>query len=980
MSRAMTPERWQQVKGVLQQVLEISPPHRAAFLSRACDGDEPLRLEVESLLMNEEAHAEGFLETPLWTSAVFESALSDSWVGRRIGAYEIVDLIGEGGMGSVYRGVRADEQYEKQVAIKVVRQGLGTAFALAQFRAERQILANLDHPHIARLLDGGTTDTGLPYLVMELVEGEPIDLYCNSRKLSIADRLRLFLRVCDGVQYAHQHLVIHRDLKPGNIFVTADATPKLLDFGIAKILDPGAGPAEPTLNMMRMLTPEYASPEQVRGEVVTTSSDVYSLGVVLFRLLTGQHPFRSQNQSPDEILQATRDTEPPRPSTAARWQNPATPGSEPDGRTFAASNEDSSDKLSKRLRGDLDNIVLMALRKEPQRRYASAEHFAEDIRRHLGSLPVRARADTFRYRASKFVVRHRRGVLVAAGVAAILVALMVGIVWEAHIARVQRMKAERRFQDVRALANSLIFDVHDSIQNLQGATAARKLIVDKGLHYLDGLEQESQGDASLRLELAAAYKRIGDVQGNEFFANLGDTSNALKSYQKALAIRKSLWSQSGQDVNGALALAELYRLVSQTQLVQGEVSAALESSQAAVKLMEPIDAAHPNDPEVVYELLGDYQSVANILGGDVSLSNMGDNEGALVYRHKQLEAAERFANLENGSPRGKGNLAIAISTMGDQLLQAGHASEALQNYLRAQPLFQEVAYHSNKGPRGKYLLGLLYERITLVQLVKGDIPAALAAAHAALELSTELATSDPRDAQSGVTRIEDYKLVADLESRTGRDRDASIHMEKAFALMPKLVAQSPSDTEVQAMKADLNTTAGDIASRKGNFQHALKYYETSIAVLSGVASANAKNGGAGQRLGATHNSAGRAQLGLRNLEAAEASFKKAVSLVNETAKTSHPNMQAVYTLADAYTGLGDVEANRASDQRRMPDVRLQHWQQSATWYKQSAQMWQRVPEVGRISPDAFDCVPPTAVARRLSQAEANIQKISASAP
>ncbi len=973
----MTPERWQQVKSVLEQVLEISLPRRAGFLDQACEGDESLRMEVESLLAGEHAGAEGFLEAPLWTSAVFESALSDSWVGRRIGAYEVGALIGEGGMGSVYRGVRADQQYEKQVAIKVVRHGLGTAFALAQFRAERQILANLDHPHIARLLDGGTTEVGLPYLVMELVDGEPIDQYCNARKLSIDERLRLFLRVCSGVQYAHQHLVIHRDLKPGNILVTPDGTPKLLDFGIAKILDPGSSPStnEPTMNAMRMLTPEYASPEQVRGEVVTTTSDVYSMGVVLFRLLTGQHPFRGQGRSTDEMLIATRDTEPPRPSTAARWESAAADkaGTSSTGAIQTAV-EDSPEKLSKRLRGDLDNIVLMALRKESERRYASAEHFAEDIRRHLASLPVKARSDTFRYRASKFVVRHKKGVIGAIAVAALLIALMGGIVWEGLVARQQRARAERRFQDVRSLANSLIFDVHDSIQDLPGATAARKLIVDKGLHYLDSLEQESQGDASLRLELAAAYKRIGDVQGNEFFANLGDTSGALKSYQKALAIRKSLWSPSDQDVNGALALAELYRLISQPQQSEGDLSAALESSQAAVKLMEPIDAAHPNDPKVAYELLGDYQTVANILGGDISLSNMGDNEGALVYRHKQLEAAERLDKIENGSPRGKGNLGIAISTMGDQLLQAGQASESLQNYLRALPLFQEVAYHSNKGPRGKYLLGLLYERISLVQLLKGDIPAATAAANAALKLSTELAVSDPRDAQSGVTIIEDYKLVADLESRAGRDRDASIHMEKAFALMPKLVEQSPNDTEVQAMKADLNTTAGDIASRKRDYQRSLRYYETSIGILSTVASANVKNGGAGQRLGATYNSAGRAQLGLHNWEAAEGSFKKALSLVGEAAKVSHPSMQALYTLADAYTGLGDVEAALASGARFTRETRNQHWQQSAAWYRQSAEVWQRVKEPGRISPDAFDCIPPAAVARRLAQAESNIRK------
>ena len=971
----MTPERWQQVKGVLQQVLDIPPAKRPAFLDQACEGDETLRQELESLMAAESP--EGFLETPPWSHVVFQSALADSWVGRRIGAYEVVALIGEGGMGSVFRGTRADQQYEKQVAIKIVRQELGTAIALAQFRAERQILANLDHPHIARLLDGGTTETGLPYLVMELVDGEPIDQYCNARKLSIEERLQLFLRVCSGVQYAHQHLVIHRDLKPGNIFVTQDGTPKLLDFGIAKILDPtsATGTSETTMNTMRMLTPEYASPEQVRGEVVTTSSDVYSLGVILFRLLTGQHPFKRQGRPAEEILRATRDSEPPKPSTAARWELATDQSAPPDVRAMQTSEEYSREKLSKRLRGDLDNIVLMALRKEPERRYASAEHFAEDIRRHLGSLPVKARPDTFRYRASKFVVRNKKGVIAAACIAAILVVLMAGIVWEGHIARVQRMRAERRFQDVRSLANSLIFDVHDSIQDLPGATAARKLIVDKALHYLDSLEQESQGDISLRRELAEAYKRIGDVQGNEFFANLGDTSNALKSYQKALAIRKSLPPSSNEDLAGELALAELYRLVSQTQLVEGDVSGALESSQDAVKLMEPIDAAHSSDPKVVLELLGDYQSVANILGGDVSLSNMGDNEGALVYRRKQLDAAERFNKLENGSARGKGNLAIAMSTMGDQLLQAGHANEALQNYLRAQPLFEEVAYHSNRGPRGKYLLDLLHERVSLVQLVKGDLVASTAAANSALKLSTELAESDPRDAQSGVTLIEDYKLVADLESRTGRDRDAVIHMEKAFVLMPKLVAQSPHDTEVQAMVADLNTTAGDIASRKRNYPRALKYYETSIGVLSAVA-ANTKNGGAGQRLGATHNSAGRVQLGQHNLDAAEASFKKAVSLVDEAAKASHPNMQTLYTLADAYTGMGDVETSRASDRRLDRDERIQHWQQSATWYRQSAEVWQRVPEVGHVSPDAFDCVSPVAVARRLSQAEANVQGVS----
>ena len=279
----MIPERWQQVKDVLQGALELSEQRRKTFLDDACQGDRPLRQEVESLLLQENVLTEGFLRSPVAVNGQEVERDAESWAGRRIGPYEIIEIIGEGGMGSVYRAARADEQYQKQVAIKIVKLGLHTPFALARFRAERQILANLEHPNIARLLDGATTEAGLPYVVMELIDGQPIDQYCEARKLSIEERLRLFRTVCLAVQYAHQHLVVHRDLKPANILVTADGIPKLLDFGIAKILDTGSipGGTETTIGFMRMLTPEYASPEQVRGDTVTTASDVYSLGVIL---------------------------------------------------------------------------------------------------------------------------------------------------------------------------------------------------------------------------------------------------------------------------------------------------------------------------------------------------------------------------------------------------------------------------------------------------------------------------------------------------------------------------------------------------------------------------------------------------------------------------------------------------------------------------------------------------------------------------
>jgi len=304
----MTPKRWGQVRGVFDQAASLPSAERTAYLDQACADDADLRREVESLLLSHHEAGTEFLNTP----AINLSRPAPTRVGRRIGAYNIVEEIGRGGMGEVYRAGRADGQYEKEVAIKLVRGGYNTASVLERFRHERQILASLDHPNIARLLDGGTTDEGLPYLVMELIEGTPIDQYCDAQKLGVNERLRLFVQVCSAVQYAHQRLVIHRDIKPGNILVTKEGVPKLLDFGIAKILDPAASAATTVAGPM---TPEYASPEQIRGEPITTATDVYSLGVVLYQLLTGRSPYPKNTHVPHEYARAICEIEPERPST-----------------------------------------------------------------------------------------------------------------------------------------------------------------------------------------------------------------------------------------------------------------------------------------------------------------------------------------------------------------------------------------------------------------------------------------------------------------------------------------------------------------------------------------------------------------------------------------------------------------------------------------------------------------------------------------
>ena len=422
-----TSGRWQKIKDLFGDALEQDPAGRKAFLDRACNGDQALRAEVESLLTASDppTHS-GPEETP---------PERDCMIRRRLGAYEIIKLIGSGGMAAVYLAIRADDQYRKRVAIKMIHPGVEKQAVCRRFRSERQMLAALDHPNIVKLLDGGTTEEGLPYLVMDYVEGRPINEYCDEHKLTIEQRLRLFLTVCGAVEHAHQNLVIHRDLKPSNILVTVEGTPKLLDFGIAKLLNPELSAEAGLLTQtgMHQMTPAYASPEQVRGEPITYASDIYSLGVLLYELLSGHRPYRFKSHTPAELERVICETEAERPSTAVtRVESDRGP----EGSTAHLTTPESVsrtrggqlDKLRRRLRGDLDNIVLKALHKEPKRRYGSAQELSEDIGRHLDHLPVKARRSTAGYRAGK-LVRRRKTEVVASVLVLMLAAGLAYSLW-----------------------------------------------------------------------------------------------------------------------------------------------------------------------------------------------------------------------------------------------------------------------------------------------------------------------------------------------------------------------------------------------------------------------------------------------------------------------------------------------------------------------------------------------------------------------
>lgn len=434
----MNAARWQRIEELFRDVIDLPADERESHLAQACADDEALRLEDLSLLARDTT--EDFLQEPIARAAHALASVAarpgDDLTGERIGPYRITRLIGRGGMGAVYAAERDDRQFQQQVAIKVIRRGLDTDFARDRFLRERQILASLDHPYIARLFDGGALSDGLPYFVMEFVAGEPITDYCRRQRLSVNERLKLFRKVCSAVQHAHGRLVIHRDLKPSNILVTQDGTPKLLDFGIAKLLAPDPNLAHTrTETGVLLLTPEYASPEQLRGAAVATTTDVYSLGVVLYELLTERRPLEFRNHSPAGIERTFNDHAVEAPGRiASRVSGPLT-------------------RLSHALAGDLDNIVLTALRQEPERRYQSVEQFSEDIRRYLAGLPVVARKDTFGYRSGKFVRRHKAGVTI---LALLLLSVMAMTMQAARLARERDRANQEAAADPRRRARTLV--------------------------------------------------------------------------------------------------------------------------------------------------------------------------------------------------------------------------------------------------------------------------------------------------------------------------------------------------------------------------------------------------------------------------------------------------------------------------------------------------------------------------------------------
>ena len=794
----MKAERWQKLKPLFHAALDLGPAQREAFLAGACE-DEEQRRQVEALLASHDETGD-FLVAPALVGAAdlpFDApargASEEGREGQRIGAYEIVREIGHGGMGSVFLAVRADDQYRKQVAIKLIRRGMDTDLILRRFMMERQILANLEHPNIARLLEGGSTAAGLPYFVMEYVEGRPLTEYCEARRFTNAERLHLFRQVCDALQYAHQNLVVHRDIKPSNILVTPEGVPKLLDFGIAKLLSPGwAEASEATASMVRLMTPEYASPEQLRGLPITTGSDVYSLGVVLYELLSGRHPYRLVSRQPGEVAEVVLREEPEKPSSAACREKAAdekatdevkgTTGELPD-KAFRPTTRNP-----KSLRGDLDNIVLKALRKEPQRRYASVQEFSEDIRRHLEGLPVTASPDTIGYRAKKFVRRHRAGALAAAVVVITLLTATVITAWQARVARAERAKAEQRFNDVRKLANSMVFELHDSIQDLPGSTPSRELLVRRALEYLDKLASEAGRDPSLQLELASAYDRIGKIQGGLFTSNLGQRKEADRSYRKALAIREALVAQEPKNILFRRWLTTSYTRVAHILQVQADLPGALEYHGKALAVCKQNAADSPNDPKILSDLALCYAQFGYMQGLN------GRTEEALENTRKAVVIMEELAAADPNDSKTRENLTYCYDRVAEVLTSFAHDhAEALVLYRK---IFKETETRLAAEPSNTTLRrahAVSYYNVALVSAKLGDTKTALDGSRQSLAMFVDMSSKDPQNEEFRQVVATVQTTVCENMIKTGDAAEAVKLLNQSLLTLEKSFAASPSD-------------------------------------------------------------------------------------------------------------------------------------------------------------------------------------------
>ncbi|HEY1576049.1 MAG TPA: protein kinase, partial [Terracidiphilus sp.] len=912
---ALRAKRWQEISPYLDHALSLTEDGCRAWLQSFRTEKPELAELVAKLLEEHRAIAEEhFLERGPATVAK-ESSLA----GQTIGAYRIVAPIGQGGMGSVWLAERSDGRFERHVAIKFLHLSVSSGGA-ARFKREGRILGQLSHPNIAELIDAGLTPNGEPYLVLEHVEGEHIDEYCDKRSLDVDARILLFLDVLNAVTHAHANLIVHRDLKPSNVLVRIDGEVKLLDFGIAKLLADDVMPGQATLLTLEggaALTPQFAAPEQLTGGPISTATDVYALGVLLYLLLTGQHPVGSGTRSPADLVKAITDTEPPLPSEVVT----STKTNVDSLAAIATHRSSTPEKLRRLLRGDLDTIISKALKKNSAERYVAVTALADDLQHYLKEEPISARPDSFTYRASKFVRRNKLGVALTAVV-------LIGIASALVVIRREAKRADYRFQQVRKLAHTVLFDVNPQIELLAGSTPARELLVKTSLQYLDSLSAEAGNDSRLQLEVAEAYNKIGDVQGNPNYANLGHPEAAVESYTKAAAIAGKL--RSSPDALEILATAYSNMGTVQARLL-GLSSQGRENMRLATTIADSIPRL---TGKPVYRL----RLLAYGFLGDLDVL-VDPVRAAEPVRHS-LDIAREWAQADSDR-EAKFLVAVLTREWADVLWETGDLNAARDALMESLATFREVlANDPNNGDwlREEYLVE---ERMGLVSghpdyFNLGDRKAAAEWSERYMHSCERLGTVDPSDARARSNLSNALASLADIYRDSDPHRAIRLY-QRALAVSDSVLQTDPQDSEI--LYADSSDRVGFALAleRIGEHKQAADQWQHAIDVLEVLRKRDSATIAVPQLLGVALQN--RASMLTRegDFRAAEQDLQRSNELLAFLYQQNPRNLMILRDLANCYRQKGKLAEHRSK------------WPDAEREYQKSLELWRRWLDIGKSS-------------------------------
>ena len=781
--------RDKRVLEICELALEVASAERAALLRTHCDGDEELLKNVEAMLrlIDRTDHPSSQQTGNRDPLNLIGSGCSSIQVGDEIGDFLLEERIGTGGMGAVFRAVRTDSKNAQQVAIKVLNAQIITAELRLRFDIERDILSRLRHPYIAGLIDGGTTSNGVPYLAMELVDGQPIDEFCDTNRLRVADRIALLEKVAHALQHAHQNLIVHRDIKPTNILVTKDSIPKLVDFGIAKLVagqldstesDSTNQPASPhgatTYFGNQALTPDFASPEQLLEGKVSTASDQYSLGILATVLLTGRRPYQLDFTSPKAVFESF--------STTGSWRASgliSQARSQPDLSTIAQSRRTTPAKIKKRFRGDLDTVLAKATHIEPERRYPSMAAFAQDFANHRQRKPVIARGDSIAYRTWSLV---RTNKLAFSVVSATLVALSIGLtaaLWQAEIAR-------DRFADLHQFSGVVIGDIYNSVAELPGSTPTRQLIAKEAQHYLDKLAGEQLSDETLLADLSLAYRRIADVQGRPSSANLGQSDKALANYVKAQQIAEQIPNETP---SMRRARAQIYRRKGELMAWQGDVDSAISELLRALSMLQELHESEPSSHvarvDYAYNLinLGDRF-------GHPSYQNIGDPAGARDYYNQAIQTLAQPAENSTDEELRRA-YSVSLERAGTMTLQTNELALAQSYFEQSRAIRVQLATDHPEHMNIQRDAGIAMEQIAKVRLRQNDIQGAINDFQQALAVYIQLYRIDPEDASAKRTVAIGRENLGDALAQNDEFSAAQAEFSRAEGLFRELLAKDP---------------------------------------------------------------------------------------------------------------------------------------------------------------------------------------------